>query len=176
VSGPRAEDRPVAGAHAAIVVALLAVMAYAAPVGVARAQDISPDYRADVQALLHLTRADSLGMQMAGYMVDELLRNEYPGLSDSVSDRVRHEVGEVLREEMPAFMDLQVSVYARYYSAQELKDVIAFYRTPLGAKMIRTAPLVMHDTIAISKDWSEGLAPKITERIQRLHLPEPRRR
>jgi hypothetical protein len=35
--------------------------------------------------------------------------------------------------ELGIFVDL----YARYYSPQELKDLVAFYRTPLGMKVLR---------------------------------------
>ena len=30
-----------------------------------------------------------------------------------------------------------VDLLARYYSVQEMKDLVAFYRTPLGAKVLR---------------------------------------
>jgi hypothetical protein len=53
----------------------------------------------------------------------------------------------VLEEAMP-LKELQqrsAQVYATHFSDKELKDVIAFYETPTGAKMMKKTPELMQD-------------------------------
>ena len=37
------------------------------------------------------------------------------------------------------------AVYARHFTAQELKDILAFYKSPTGAKALREMPKVLAD-------------------------------
>ena len=47
--------------------------------------------------------------------------------------------GEVMKD-APA-------VYARYFTAAELRDMVAFYRSPTGLKALQTMPQVMGDVM-----------------------------
>ena len=47
-------------------------------------------------------------------------------------------------------------IYARHFSVAELRDLIAFYRTPTGAKALREVPQVMGEFMA-------GLMPRLKE-------------
>lgn len=72
------------------------------------------------------------------------------GFSDKLSSGVMNElrpefdrlvgkfVVEAMRQDMP-------SVYARHFTVEELRQMIAFYRTPTSAKSIRLAAAVMDD-------------------------------
>ena len=46
-----------------------------------------------------------------------------------------------------------VPVFDRYYSEEDLKDLIAFYESPLGQKVMRVTPLLMKDTLQATLDY-----------------------
>jgi uncharacterized protein len=48
------------------------------------------------------------------------------------------------------------AVYAKYFTAQELRDITAFYRTATGAKALQTMPKVMIEHLT-------GVRPKVQE-------------
>lgn len=52
-------------------------------------------------------------------------------------------VDEILAETVP--------LYARTFSADELKQITAFYRTPVGAKMLSTMPQLMGEGMQIGQ-------------------------
>jgi hypothetical protein len=52
-------------------------------------------------------------------------------------------VDEILAETVP--------LYARIYTADELKQIAAFYRTPVGAKMLAVMPKVMGEGMQIGQ-------------------------
>jgi hypothetical protein len=41
------------------------------------------------------------------------------------------------------------AIYARHFTAQELRELAAFYRTPTGQKALKEMPQVMADTFAV---------------------------
>jgi uncharacterized protein len=48
------------------------------------------------------------------------------------------------------------AIYARHFSAQELRDMVAFYRSPVGMKALREMPKVMADV-------GTQMAPRLQE-------------
>jgi len=40
---------------------------------------------------------------------------------------------------------MRPETYARHFTAQELRDMVAFYKSPSGAKALREMPKVMTD-------------------------------
>jgi hypothetical protein len=43
------------------------------------------------------------------------------------------------------------AIYARYFTADELRRLIAFYKSPIGTKYMRVTPAVMADVYAVSR-------------------------
>lgn len=68
----------------------------------------------------------------------------------------------------PRMLDLSATVYAQTFSEQELAEMLAFYRTPLGQTMARRTPelaknigeAVARDMPRLMKEMAEGLCAK----------------
>jgi hypothetical protein len=58
-----------------------------------------------------------------------------------------------------------IPLYARYFSAEELRSMAAFYRTPAGAKMLFLTPRISHEALQISQ---KIVMPKIGAAIGKL--------
>jgi hypothetical protein len=48
-----------------------------------------------------------------------------------------------------------VAVYAGNFSAAELHDLIAFYKTPTGQKLLEKTPLIAQQTLALGRKFGE---------------------
>jgi hypothetical protein len=48
-----------------------------------------------------------------------------------------------------------VAVYAGNFSAAELRDLIAFYKTPTGQKLLEKTPLIAQQTLALGRKFGE---------------------
>ena len=64
---------------------------------------------------------------------------------------------ELINETMP--------LYARLYNADELRAMTAFYRTPVGAKMLQTMPQLMSESMQISQ---RTMMPRMRAVIEKL--------
>jgi hypothetical protein len=63
-------------------------------------------------------------------------------------------------------IDLQAGVLAKHYSDAEIKELLAFYRTPLGQKLIRTMPEVSQDVNGQVLAVIQRRMPDLIERMK----------
>jgi hypothetical protein len=54
--------------------------------------------------------------------------------------------------------EISVIVYDKYFTLEEIKDLVAFYKTPTGQKALKTMTPLMADTMQLT---AERLVPKI---------------
>lgn len=61
--------------------------------------------------------------------------------------------------------ELYCPLYDKYFTTEELRDIVAFYKTPTGKKTILVMPQLFRESMARS---NEVLTPKITQLMQEL--------
>lgn len=69
---------------------------------------------------------------------------------------------EVSSEE---FSNLYIPIYAKYYTESELDELIRFYKTPIGQKVLVNTPLIMKESVEIGRDWGQKLGKKLVEKL-----------
>ncbi|HEX8167355.1 MAG TPA: DUF2059 domain-containing protein [Beijerinckiaceae bacterium] len=57
-------------------------------------------------------------------------------------------------------------VYARAMTEAELKDTIAFFKSPSGKKYVETQPVVLDDLVREMQVWSQDLAEYVMVRVR----------
>jgi hypothetical protein len=57
-------------------------------------------------------------------------------------------------------------IYAEHFSEQELKDALAFYKTPLGRKLISEEPKVLDESMKAADDWSRKFAEEVVVKFR----------
>jgi hypothetical protein len=115
----------------------------------ARAQDAgSPEAMAAAHELSVIMSSDTMG-QVTSAMTAQI----WPSIERSIVAKVdattlselRGEFEKTLNAFSAEVMKNAPTAYARHFSAQELKDMVAFYKTPTGMKALHEMPKVMAD-------------------------------
>jgi hypothetical protein len=138
----------------------------AAPVA---ADDLSPQKRADIERLLEMTGATRIGRQMTAVLAAHMaqsLRQSHPEIPQKALDVLPEEVGAVFEANIGKFVAAIIPVYHRYFTAEEIKGMIAFYSTDLGKKAISALPGLMSESMVIGQQWGQALEPAIAERVR----------
>jgi hypothetical protein len=78
---------------------------------------------------------------------------------------LRQEFEAVLKEFVIDAMTEAAPVYARHFSAQELGEMTAFYRSPTGAKALQLMPKVMAEFFGIIMPRTQALDNTLKTRI-----------
>lgn len=57
-------------------------------------------------------------------------------------------------------------IYAEHFTEQELKDALAFYKTPLGQKLIVEEPKVLDNSLKAADAWSNKFAEEVVTKFR----------
>jgi uncharacterized protein len=57
-------------------------------------------------------------------------------------------------------------LYATRFSEQELKDAIAFYKSPLGHKLLTEEPLIADQSLRFATGWADKLSEEIVGKMR----------
>lgn len=53
------------------------------------------------------------------------------------------------------------AIYDRHFSTAELRQLLAFYETPLGQKLLAEQPTITQESLAVGQEWGRQLGMKI---------------
>lgn len=81
-----------------------------------------------------------------------------------------NDVGTQLRTEFTPrrdeLMGQAAKLYSERFSEQELKDMLAFYKSALGKKMITVEPQVLDETFNYIQQWGQRVSEEVMNRFR----------
>jgi uncharacterized protein len=81
-----------------------------------------------------------------------------------------NETAAALRVELePRSAELLTEIarlYAARFTEQELKDVLAFYKTPAGKKMLDEEPKIIDESMSYAQSWGDKLSAEVMEKFR----------
>ena len=57
-------------------------------------------------------------------------------------------------------------IYAKHFTEAELKDIVAFYRTPAGKKMIAQEPAAIKESLDAAQQWANDFSDVVLQRFR----------
>lgn len=142
----------------------LALFALAAPT---QAQAPTADARAAARELIESTNMGDLLEQMMGAMLPQLVNiftQQNPGARASVERAMQEIVIPAIREERAGLLAVFEELYLRHFTAAELRDMTAFYRTPTGLKTLKVMPQLQSESMAMGAEWGRQSVARALER------------
>lgn len=133
-----------------------------------RADELTQEKREDIEHLLAMTGALSIGKQMSIVIVANLtqsLRKTRPDIPPVVLDLIPAEVAATFDENVGPLKEAMIPIYHRHFTDAEIKEMIQFYSTELGQKTIKVMPTLMQEGMAVGQVWGKSLVPKINQRV-----------
>ena len=67
----------------------------------------------------------------------------------------------ISEENVNDLFNRMIPLYSKYYNEKEINDLIVFYKTPTGKKMVETMPQVMNESMQIGEKWGAEIGSKI---------------
>jgi uncharacterized protein len=63
-------------------------------------------------------------------------------------------------------LEQMAQAYAARFTEQDLKDLLVFYKTPLGQKFIKEEPLALEDGLKRAQRWADAFADTVMTRMR----------
>ncbi len=94
-----------------------------------------------------------------------LFLQQNPGLSKDLS-----EITTKMRADLePRFSELTSEVaklYATHFNEVELKELLAFYKTPVGMKLISEQPKIGDEGLRFAQTWANNLSDEVIAKMR----------
>ena len=123
---------------------------------------------ATAREIVALTGSSTLFSPLISGVVEQakiLLLQQNPNLSKplgEISNKIKTDLA-------PRFDELVAELarqYGTHFSEQELKDLLAFYKTPLGKKLIVEQPTVADESLKFAQTWSNNLSDEVIAKMR----------
>jgi uncharacterized protein len=142
---------------------------------------------ADTQALqlahqiLEATHASGMADQMLSQMMDGMagsLNQANPGRQAEVQAVLNDVVAPEFRRAVPDLLEQNAQAYADTFSLDELKQIVAFYQTPLGHTMADKQPALSRVQADVNNNFGrtffERVGPRLDQALAARRLIGPR--
>jgi hypothetical protein len=126
----------------------------------APAKQASPAAIAAAKEILNMKNASAMFANAVPSVVqqtkDGLLRNNLNYQKDL--NEVAVIVAQRLAGREKEIADGMAAAYASEFSEQELKDLVTFYKSPLGVKLLAAEPRAIQSSMTFMNQWGQGFA------------------
>ncbi len=149
---------------------LLAVLAAAclACTGVARAQAPTAGAIAAAKDLVVAKGGTAMFEPLIPGVI-ESAKNTFVPTNPQLVPQLNQVAAELRKEYEPKKDEIvnEVAViYAQHFTEQELKDLIGFYRTPLGRKLLAQEPIALDQSLKAAQAWAVRFSDEVIERFK----------
>jgi hypothetical protein len=134
----------------------------------ASAQQPSPGATASAKELITITGTTALFSPLIAGVVEQakiLYLQQNPALSKDLN-----EIATQMRTDLqPRFSELTEEVarlYAANFTEQELKDILAFYKTTAGKKLLAEQPKIIDSSMKFAQDWANNLSDQVIAKMR----------
>jgi len=112
----------------------------------------------DIVKLLMVSGSDKLADQIMALIIPQF-KQLIPEIPDAFWSKFKEKlnVKDLILACVPA--------YSKYYTHDEIKQLIRFYESPLGKRMVEVTPLLTQETMTIGQQWGEKIAQDIINEL-----------
>ncbi len=142
-----------------------------------------PDSRPDIRELVELSggldgidevfKPEAIEAQMRSVLKPE---NAPPAQRPKVERFIAEfakEFSVEAKQRRQELLDLTVSIYAKYYTPEDVKALVAFFQSPAGKKLAVVGRKAMMESMQTGQKWGQQLGEQIVKRVgQRIEAEE----
>jgi hypothetical protein len=124
-----------------------------------------------INELMSITGAAQMGELFGNAFVQQLtniLKKTNPEIDPRALEILKKEVMALIHEEMVEKESLQkliYPIYHKYLTLEEIRELVRFYKTPVGKKAISVMPKMAQEAMQAGQAWGQSLGPVIQQRV-----------
>ncbi len=152
--------------HKALMLTVAAVLlaAFSMPAAIAQpapndAPDVDQELHDDVLKLLQVSGAEAMAEQMWQQMMANF-REMLPNVPDEFWDGMEAEM------DLGALLVALVPAYTENLTHQDILDLIDFYESDLGQRLVAAQPQIAADSMLIGQAWGEQIGQRVVEKLE----------
>jgi uncharacterized protein len=125
--------------------------------------------RANIEALLKDTGMLANMSRMIDLLIPQImgsLKKENLKIPDTVWDEFTGMCAEEMKRSLPELEEPVIAIYDANFSADEIKQLVVFYQSPVGRNIVIQLPQLMQQSVAMGQSWGQQAGAHAIERIR----------
>lgn len=111
--------------------------------------------RKDIKRLMELVETEKMGTQIMNHLRLTLTKRRSKVPWDAF----------MAEFDMNEFIEMVIPIYERHFTHDEIEQLIAFYESPIGKKMIKVQPQIVTESMTAGQEWAKRLIERIKARL-----------
>jgi hypothetical protein len=123
---------------------------------------------AAAKQVLTVTGATTMFRPLIAGVVEQarlLYLQQNPGLGKDLND-VATKMRADLEPRFSELVDEMAKMYGDAFTEKELKDILAFYESPTGKKLLDKQPKLVDSSMGYARDWANKLSEEVTAKMR----------
>ena len=146
-----------------IVVTSALLMSLASPLAASAQEKIPAEFRADILELMKFTGTQGMTQNVSDNIARQMsaaLHKANPNLperADVIIDELTEKhFGTMAQAQYDAQL---IPIYAKHFTPQEVHDLVTFYQSPIGKKLVAEMRPLLQESVQEMKTWAQGRLP-----------------
>jgi hypothetical protein len=112
-----------------------------------------------IKQLLELSGSGKMGIQVMNQMMDSFKKS---------FTNVPQEFWDECKKEMKSedITNMVIPIYEKYYTETDINQLITFYNSPIGKKMIATMPQIMQESMTAGQSWGKQIGQRVLAQLK----------
>lgn len=135
---------------------------------VAVADELTSEKTQDIKSLMNVTGGIAKQFAAASsQQIFQALKTSRSEIPDRALAVIEKELIALFEEKMaaPGLMEKVISIYDKYYTHEEIRELLAFYQSPVGKKALITMPIVVNESLLAGQIGGQTLGPEMKKRV-----------
>lgn len=112
-----------------------------------------------INQLMELMGSGKMAIQMMNQMMDSF-KSSYSKVNDTFWEDFKKEI------KAEDITNMIIPIYDKHYTESDIDQLIAFYNSPIGKKMIATMPQVMQESMVAGQAWGKQISEKVIAKLK----------
>ena len=135
--------------------------------GPAAAQSAAPDQMTAARELVAAMRATDQFKAIFPVLMQQLKPGIVQGRPavERDYDTIVPAMLEIFNARSGEIVESMAAIYARNFTVDEMQQVISFYRTPIGQKLLDKLPVIFQESVAAGNKFGQAVATELRNRL-----------
>ncbi len=147
----------------------MAILSLAAPVSGYAQKEIDPARLATAKELLEVA-GSAKQFDVVVPLIAQQLENAFVNLKPDHAAEIKDVfklMPERFSERKQELLDQIAALYAGRLTTEELRELIAFYKSPIGAKFVQLQPELLQQQMALGQAWGRKIGQEIDQQVRK---------
>ncbi len=92
-----------------------------------------------------------------------MYKNKYPNVDATVWNELE---SDFLKTSLDDLVTMLAPVYNKYMTKEDLKELITFYKTPVGQKFAKNTPLILQESMQVGQEWGMKIGQEFDKKMK----------